>query len=206
MSLIPIMLSLEGKKVVVVGGGKVAKRKIDSLLMSKAQLTVISPNLTDELHSYYETGSIEWKQKNFTPADIEEAFLIVAATNSESVNNDVIRAVPDDRLLNAASNFQNGNVSFPAHFTRGKLTIAISTAGASPLFAKKVKKELSNQYDEKYEQYLDFLFDVRHLLKKINLSSEEKNTFLREVLSNTYLDTQKQKDMLYCMEHHRTSK
>ncbi|WP_079530438.1 NAD(P)-binding protein [Halobacillus hunanensis] len=206
MSLIPIMLSLKGKKVVVVGGGKVAKRKIDSLLMSKAQLTVVSPKLTDELNSYYETGRIEWKQKNFTPADIEEAFLIVAATNSESVNHDVIKAAPDGRLLNAASKVQDGNISFPAHFSRGRLTIAISTAGASPLFAKKVKKELSCQYDEKYEQYLDFLFDIRHLLKKTNFSSEEKNNCLREVLSNTYLDTQKQKDMLYCMEHHKTSK
>ncbi|MFD2926137.1 NAD(P)-binding protein [Halobacillus naozhouensis] len=203
MLFIPTMLNLEGKKVVVVGGGNVAKRKIDSLLMSKAQLTVVSPSLTDELISYYETGSIDWKQKNFAPADIDEAFLIIAATNSESVNNAVIKAAPGDRLLNAASNVQNGNVSFPAYFTRGKLTIAISTAGASPLFAKKVKQELSCQYNERYEQYLDFLFDVRHLLKKINLSSEEKNNYLHEVLSNTYLDSKKQKDMLHYLKHYR---
>ncbi|UOR12138.1 NAD(P)-binding protein [Halobacillus amylolyticus] len=202
MTFIPIMLDLKGRKVVVIGGGHVAKRRIDSLLDSEAFLTVISPKLIPELIHYYEEARINWEQKCFSPDDVDEAFLIIVATNNRTVNNTVVESTPSNRLINAADKADVGNVHFPAHFERGKLTVAISTHGASPLFAKKIKKDLSNQYDESYEQYLDFLFEARQLLKQSNLPHQERRNHLHEILSDEYLDPQAQKKMLHSLEHY----
>ncbi|UOQ93899.1 NAD(P)-binding protein [Halobacillus shinanisalinarum] len=202
MTLVPLMLDLKGKKVVVIGGGHVAKRRVDSLLDTEAFLTVISPKLIPELIHHHEKARIDWKQKYFSPDDVEGAFLIITATNNRTANRIVVESAPSDCLINAADEADAGNVHFPAHFERGKLTVAISTQGASPLLAKKIKKDLSCQYDERYEQYLDFLFEVRQLLKQSSFSHQERNNYLHKILSEVYLDPQTQKEMLHSLEHY----
>ncbi|WP_169823197.1 NAD(P)-binding protein [Planococcus antarcticus] len=170
MTVIPIMIDLEGKKVIVVGGGRIAERRLDSLLDNGAGMIVISSSVTPEISRWAEEGKMIWKQKSFEPTDAEDAFMIIIATDDLAVNASARKAVPPHCLVNASAKAESGNIHFPAHFKRGKLSIAVSTNGASPMLAKKIKHELKNQFDEHYEQYLEFLFNARQLLKQIQLS------------------------------------
>lgn len=197
MTVIPIMIDLGNKNVVVVGGGKIAERKLDGLLDSKASLTVISPSVTPTIQRWVEEGQIGWKQKKFEPKDAEEAFMLVIATNDPVVNAAAQKAAPPNCLVNASTEAESGNVQFPAHFNRGKLSIIVSTNGASPMLAKKIKHELQEQFDESYEQYLDFLYHARQLLKQTKLSRNTKENYLRNFLDKSFLSNEVQQHTLH---------
>ncbi|WP_185960095.1 NAD(P)-binding protein [Planococcus soli] len=196
MTVIPIMIDLEDKKVVVVGGGKIAKRKLDVLLDSGAELIVVSPTVTKEINLWAEEEKIIWKQKEFEPQDAEEAFMLVIATDSPTVNAAARKAAPSNCLVNASGEAESGNVHFPAHFKRGKLSIAVATAGASPMLAKKIKQELQMQFDESYEQYLEFLYSARQLLKQTGLPRSAKEEYLRNFLDQSFLHPEIQQQAL----------
>lgn len=196
MAVIPIMLDLQNKSIVVVGGGKIAKRRINSLLEAGAEITVVSPEILEDINDLSVKGKLTWKQKKVSTADFENAFLIIVATDDKSVNEFVIKHAPPNRLINSSFKAIDGNVHFPSHFKRGKLSIAISTNGASPLLAKKIKKDIASRYDENFEVYVDFLFEVRHILKKIDMSKHEKKRYLYEILEDHYHDTEHQKKLL----------
>lgn len=197
MTVIPIMIELEGKKVIIVGGGRIAKRKLDTLLASGALLTVISPAVTPEIAAWAEEGSIKWKQKNFEPIDAEEAFMMIIVTDDPAINRVAREAAPSNCLVNASTEAEAGNIHFPAHFKRGKLSIAVSTNGASPMLAKKIKQDLQTQFDESYEHYLEFLFEARQLLKKTPLSRSAKEEYLRGFLAESFLQEEAQQETLH---------
>lgn len=196
MTVIPIMIELENKKVVVIGGGRIAKRRLDGLFESGALLTVVSPAVTSEIAGWAEEGKITWKLKNFEPKDAEAAFMLVIATDDPTVNAAARKAAPPHCLVNASAEAEFGNVHFPAHFKRGKLSIAVSTNGASPMLAKKIKHELQNQFDTSYEQYMEFLFRARQLLKQSELSRQTREEYLREFLDESFLQVETQQQTL----------
>ncbi|EIM08057.1 precorrin-2 dehydrogenase [Planococcus antarcticus DSM 14505] len=196
MTVIPIMIDLEGKRVVIVGGGRIAERRLDSLLDNGAVMIVISPSVTPEISRWAEEGKMIWKQQSFEPTDAEDAFMIIIATDDLAVNAAARKAAPPHCLVNASAEAESGNIHFPAHFKRGKLSIAVSTNGASPMLAKKIKHELKNQFDERYEQYLEFLFNARQLLKQIQLSRSTKEEYLRAFLDESFLQSEAQQQTL----------
>lgn len=191
------MIDLKNKQAVIIGGGKVASRRIAGLLDSEAVITVISPEATDDIKNLHNENMLTWKQKNFTSSDVQDAFLVIIATNEESVNQKVKNSVPANCLVNAAHHAGAGNLHFPARLKRGNLVIAVSTNGASPMLAKKIRKELSSQYDNRYEQYLDFLLEARTLLKTIKIDKLEKENYLRDFLTDSYLQPEKQEQTLF---------
>lgn len=196
MTVVPIMVELEGKKVLVVGGGRIAKRKLDNLVDSGAKLTVISPAVVPEIAGWAAEGKIRWQQKSFEPQDAEEAFMMIIATDDAAVNRIARDAAPPHCLVNAATEAVSGTIHFPAHVKRGKLSIAISTNGASPMFAKKIKHELQLQFDERYEQYVEFLFEARQLLKYAPLSKNAKAEYLQSFLDESFLQEEAQQETL----------
>lgn len=92
----PIMLKIEQKRVLIVGGGKVATQKIDKLLEQNANVCVVSPTITDTLHNYVLNGQIQWINRTFKQEDTKDAFLVIAATNNRSVNELVKKAARKD--------------------------------------------------------------------------------------------------------------
>lgn len=196
MTVIPIMIDLEGKEVIVVGGGRIAKRKLELLLASGAVLTVISPSVMPEIDRWAAEGKIIWYQKGFAPKDAAEAFMLVIATDDPAVNAAARQAAPPYCLINASTEAESGNIHFPSHFRRGKLSIAVSTNGASPMLAKKIKQDLQTQFDESYEQYLEFLFEARQLLKHSVISKILKEEYLRRFLDESFLQLEAQQQAL----------
>ncbi|MGH2318734.1 NAD(P)-binding protein [Planococcus sp. SE5232] len=206
MTVIPIMIELAEKKVIVVGGGRIAKRKLNTLLDSGAVLTVISPAVAPEIKQWAEEGKIQWKQKNFDSKEAEEAFMMIIATDDPVVNAAAKEAAPPHCLINASTEAESGNIHFPAHLKRGKLSIAVSTNGASPMLAKKIKQDLQTQFDESYEHYLEFLFEARQLLKQTQLSKSRKEEYLRSFLAESFMQEETQQETLHELQLLATEK
>lgn len=189
----PITLKLAGKQVVVIGGGTVAERKIHNLLDTGAIITVISPAITATIQSWLVTMKINWKKKYFEDDDIRDAFLIVAATNERTVNGLVLKASRPYQLINVVDDPEGSNFFVPSTLHRGKLSISVSTSGASPGLAKKIVTELSSKYDESYEEYLDFLFETRKYIQKNIPNPEVRRAVLSEVLDEQFICLTRQK-------------
>jgi precorrin-2 dehydrogenase/sirohydrochlorin ferrochelatase len=194
--LYPMFVNLEGKSVLIIGGGKIATRKLKGLITTGAALTVISPTITREMRELIMTYSIDWQERVYRKGDLTEAHLIIAATNDRRVHQLILSEVRDWQWVNIADAAELGNVQLPAHVKRGKLTLAISTEGASPELAKKIKKDLSERYGASYESYLDFLLNCREQIKKVTINEAEKRRILRRLLDTDFQDEARQQAVL----------
>lgn len=190
----PLTVRVNGKRVVVIGGGKVAGFKIIPLLKQGADIVVISPELDANLVKLVEEKKIRWYQREYEKSDIKNAFLVVAASSDSILNEQVAEDAAENQLVNVITNPESGNVHFPAAIHRGLLNIAVSTGGASPKLAKKIRDEIANKYDETYESYLDFLYEVRVKLKDLQLEKRERNILLQEVLKSVYVQNERERE------------
>ncbi|PGU95358.1 NAD(P)-binding protein [Bacillus thuringiensis] len=190
----PLTVRVNEKRVVVIGGGKVAGFKIIPLLKQGADIVVISPELDANLVKLVEEKKICWYQREYEKSDIKNAFLVVAASSDSILNEQVAEDAAENQLVNVITNPESGNVHFPAAIHRGLLNIAVSTGGASPKLAKKIRDEIANKYDETYESYLDFLYEVRVKLKDLQLEKRERNILLQEVLKSVYVQNERERE------------
>lgn len=192
----PLMIDLSNKKVVIVGGGKVATRRTTSLLAYTNHIHVVSPTITDTLQKYLETKQITYEKKLFEPQDVENADMVIAATNQSDVNNDVGAALSKNVLFNDAGQADLGNIAFPNFLKRDKLTISVSTDGASPKLGQRIIKDLKDTYNEDYSMYIQFLYESRQYIKSLKIEPSDKQALLEQILSDKYLDEKKQQDFI----------
>ncbi|MGE7882423.1 NAD(P)-binding protein [Bacillus sp. NPDC094077] len=190
----PLTVRVDKKRVVVIGGGTVAGFKIIPLLKQGADIVVVSPELDTKLVKLVEEKKIRWYQREYEKSDIKGAFLVVAASSDAVLNEQVAEDAAENQLVNVITNPESGNVHFPAAIHRGLLNIAVSTGGASPKLAKKIRDDIANKYDETYEIYLDFLYEVRIKLKELKLEKRERNILLQEVLKSVYVQNEEKRE------------
>src|SRR6516164_4534646 len=120
MSLFPMFLKLNGRTVVVVGGGEIAAGKIDSLLQAGAKVRIVSPAVNVSVGVLVREKKVEWSEKEFAPDDLGDAFLVIAATSVPSVNEAVYRAAEARGLLcNAVDDVENCHFYYGAVVQRG---------------------------------------------------------------------------------------
>ncbi|MCC2686597.1 MAG: bifunctional precorrin-2 dehydrogenase/sirohydrochlorin ferrochelatase [Paenibacillaceae bacterium] len=157
----PVVLAIDGKRCVVVGGGRVAERKVAGLLESGARVKVVSPECTAGLAQLAADGAIEWLRRGFAPGDTAGAELVFAATDNPSVNARVAADAGGRALVNVADAPSQCTFTVPAVVEQGDLRIAISTEGQHPGFAKKVKERLQELIGPEYGEHLAFLGRIR---------------------------------------------
>ncbi len=186
MNELPVMLNLTGKHVVIVGGGRIAERKMKGLLGSGATITVVSPVINDEIRRLANQHSLILIEREVMVDDLSKAFLIITSTNSSEVNDFVVKHAGEQQLVNAAHDNGSGNVSFPANFRQGRLTISVSTGGASPLLAKEIRDELALTYDDTYREYVERLYQLRVEIKKMDLNESERKKILENELKRNF--------------------
>ncbi|PFA27606.1 precorrin-2 dehydrogenase [Bacillus cereus] len=191
----PLTVRVDKKRVVVIGGGKVAGFKIVPLLKQGADIIVISPELDANLVKLVEEKQIRWYQREYEKSDIDDAFLVVAATSDSVLNEQIAEDASANQLVNVITNPESGNVHFPAAIHRGLLNVAVSTGGASPKLAKKIRDDIANKYDENYESYLDFLYEVRIKVKELQVEKRQKNILLQEVLKSIYVQNEQKREI-----------
>lgn len=186
MSLLPVFLELTHKKVVVIGGGRMAARRVIQIIASEPDLTVVSPFITETLQQLYEDNRLIWKKRMYQFEDLKEASLIILAAGDEKVHAAVHREAPNNAFINDVMAAESGSAIFPAHIKRGRLHIAVTTGGASPKLTKKITQQLNQSFPPDYEQYVEFLYQARYLLKQTNLSHAEKQRYLESWLHEKY--------------------
>ena len=186
MKSYPIMLNIEDKAVVVVGGGLIAYRKMVGLLEAGAYVTVISPVIHSKIEQLVIENKIAWKDKLFEPDDLNSALIVIAATNSEIVNTFVASSASKNQLVNIVDNPMLSTFHVPAKLTRGDLTISVATGGASPTLSKSIRDELAVIYNDSYVDYLNFLTLSREKVKQSILDQTIKTNLLKAITNDTY--------------------
>jgi precorrin-2 dehydrogenase / sirohydrochlorin ferrochelatase len=155
MKLFPLFLNLEGRRCLVVGAGKVAESKIASLLGTDASVRVVAPEATARVRDWAKRRKIVWEQRVFQPTDLEGVFLVVAATSSTQVHEEIFAGARHQGVLcNIVDVPRLCDFYYPAVVRRGALQIAISTSGESPALAQRLRKDLERQFGPEYELWL----------------------------------------------------
>ncbi len=178
-------LKLSGRRCVVVGGGEVGLEKVEGLLACDADVTLIAPAATPELEALAAEGSIAWERRPYAGAeDLEGVFMVIASTDDTNVNI----AVYDDAerlamLVNVVDVPPLCNFILPAIVRTGPLAIAISTAGASPALAKRMKREVSELFGEEYAQLAILLNDARGWAKGTLPTYQERKAFFESIVN-----------------------
>lgn len=182
MDLFPIMVRLESRSCIVVGAGEVAAAKTTTLLGCGARVTVIAPRATDLVQQQAREGRLTWRSREFVPADLEGAFLVIAATNSPAVNEQVFRAGKERGVLcNVVDDPENCDFYYPAVVHRGALQIAISTGGHSPALAHRLRVELEQQFGPEYEQWVEQMGSERRKILARDMSDDQRRELLEQI-------------------------
>ncbi|MDQ4040950.1 MAG: bifunctional precorrin-2 dehydrogenase/sirohydrochlorin ferrochelatase [Actinomycetota bacterium] len=177
-------LRLTGRRCVVVGGGEVGLEKVEGLLACDGRVVLIAPDAVPELVSLAGEGSIEWIRREYRSGDVEATFIAIAATNDTDVN---IRVYEDAErramLVNVVDVPPLCNFILPAIVRTGALAIAISTQGASPALAKRMKREISEQFGEPYAELALILNEARGWAKDTLPTYKDRKEFFEGIVN-----------------------
>ena len=180
MKQYPVNLDVERRKCVVVGGGKVAEKKVLGLLECGAEVNVISPHLVANLKELSDKRVIKYLKRAYKPGDLKGAYLVVASTNSHKVN----RRVGEEArrlgiLVNVVSAPSLSDFSVPAVLRRGEFMLTVSTSGKSPALSRRLRMELEEAFGDEYEAFTEILGRIRKRFRDI--SPENRKRMYTEV-------------------------
>ncbi len=163
----PAFLNIYNKRCVVVGGGRVALRKVRTLLEHRANVLVISPDLCSELGQLAKSGKIRVINRNYRAGDLRGAFVSIAATDNSTTNQNVVKEAQRNAILvNVVDSSQNSTFILPSYIRRGDITIVISTAGMSPALSRKICTRLKREFGDEYASLALLTYKVRSELKR----------------------------------------
>lgn len=177
-------LKLKGRRCLVIGGGDVGLEKIEGLLLCDATVHLVAPEAMPQVASLAEEGSITWERREFRDSDLDGAFLAIAATNDTEVNISVSQGAERRAMLvNVVDVPPLCNFILPAIVRSGPLAIAISTAGASPALAKRMKREIEETYGEPYARLAVILNDHRGWAKGTLPTYQDRKEFFEGIVN-----------------------
>jgi precorrin-2 dehydrogenase/sirohydrochlorin ferrochelatase len=179
MTLYPVFLKLEHHKVLVVGGGNIAEQKLEGLLRSAADITVIAPTLNARIAQWQTEGRIHHIPQEYQSEMAQGYFLVIAATDSPAINHQVYdEGKRSGALCNAVDDPPYCDFYASALVSRGDFQIAISTAGHSPALAQRVRKKLELEYGPEYEDWITWLGRMRTAFRSVLPRTERRKELL----------------------------
>ncbi|HET9993935.1 MAG TPA: bifunctional precorrin-2 dehydrogenase/sirohydrochlorin ferrochelatase [Candidatus Acidoferrum sp.] len=179
-----MFLKLAGRPCLVAGAGSIAESKIESLIEADGKVRVVAPKATSQIRYWAEEKRIEWMARDWQQSDLDEMFLVIAATSSTEVHERIFdEATRRGVLCNIVDVPGLCHFYYPAVVQRGALQIAISTAGLSPALAQRLRKELEHQFGAEYEAWLEELGKERDKLFSVTLNPEERKRLLHDLVS-----------------------
>lgn len=185
----PIFLDVEGREVVVVGGGAVSERKIESLLRCGARVIVVAPDTTPRIDAWARDERIALHRRFYEPADVDGAMLVVASTSDPAVNG---RVAADCRaknvLVNVADNPALCDFIVPAVIESGSMQVAVSTGGSSPALARRLKADLQRTLGNEYAEVNTILGSLREGAKTALPHDSDRKRFFDSVIATGVLD------------------
>jgi siroheme synthase-like protein len=179
-------LRLGGRRCLVVGGGEVGLEKVDGLLACDGEVTLVAPSAVPELEAYAAEGSIAWERREFRDGDLDRRFLAVAATSDTDVNISVYDGAERRAMLvNVVDVPPLCSFILPAIVRTGPLAIAISTAGASPALAKRMKREIAAAFGEPYARLALLLNEARGWAKASLPTYQDRKGFFESIVNGS---------------------
>ena len=167
----PVYLNLAGKRCVIIGGGVIAQGKIGGLLQAGCRITVVSPEVTPGIRQAAQRGDIVWLERTYRPGDLEGAFIGVAATNVWHINREIYEEAERlGVLLNVVDDPDLCSFIAPSVVKREPVTLAISTGGASPALARKLRETLAQAEALEWADLADVLAQARRVVKERRLA------------------------------------
>jgi precorrin-2 dehydrogenase/sirohydrochlorin ferrochelatase len=203
----PVFLDLRKKKCVVVGGGRIAERKIRQLLQAGADITLISPALTPALAKLVQASKVKHKERRYRDGDTKNAHLVIAATSNGHLNGIIANNAPG--LANAVDMPDFCSFIMPSVLRKGPLTVAVSSSGVSPALSKTLRKDLEACIPAALPAYLAYLEKVRPKIMKalpgsIGKTVAKRSLLLKELGSPKILHLLKQKGFASARMHAET--
>lgn len=183
MVFYPINLNIANRLCLVVGGGAVAVRKIEPLLLSRARIRVVSPEACGKISDLAGIGTIEWLRREYRDGDLDGVFLVFAATSQPAVQQQIAeQAKKSGVLLNSADSPDHCDFQVPAKIRRGDLLIAVSTGGASPALSAQIKHRLYLEFGPEYGDLVDLLARIRRQVVDRSSQSETNKELFGKLL------------------------
>ena len=177
-------LKLSGRRCLVVGGGDVGLEKVEGLLACDGDVTLVAPDAIEPLQEMAAEGSIAWERRAYSPADLEGTFMVIAATSDSEVNIGIYEdAERRAMLVNVVDVPPLCNFILPAIIRTGPLAIAISTAGASPALAKRMKREIGELFGEEYATLAVLLNESRGWAKGTLPTYQDRKVFFEAIVN-----------------------
>ncbi len=166
-SLYPIFVDLHNRRIVVIGGGDVAERKVKTLLAHGAKVTVIAPEATEEINELASSGAIELERRPYEPGDLAGAAIAFSACGIPEVDDDVLAEAHERNcLVNVVDVRDKCDFYVPSLVERGPLSIAVSTQGTSPSTARDLRKRFEREFDTSWGAYLNLMGGFRALVQE----------------------------------------
>ncbi len=189
MSYLPIFMNLGGRRCLVAGGGEVGERRVAALLDAGAIVRVVSPDVTDELDRLAKSGAIEHRSRRWQSGDLEGCALAFAATDDPELNRAIAAEARSLKIpVNVADEPGLCDFIMPSVVGRGDLRIAVSTSGASPAFASRVRRDLENLVGPEYEVAVQILRAARIHLRAHERDALERARILQSLAFSDIVD------------------
>jgi precorrin-2 dehydrogenase / sirohydrochlorin ferrochelatase len=177
-------LRLRGRRCLVVGGGEIGLEKVEGLLACDGDVVLVAPEAEPELQRLADEGSLQWERREYEPSDLEGSFLVIAATDDSEQNIRIYHDAEGRAMLaNVVDVPPLCNFILPAIIRTGPLAIAISTAGASPALAKRMKREISELFGEEYARLALMLNDARGWAKGTLPTYQDRKEFFETIVN-----------------------
>lgn len=186
----PVYVDLNRRRSLVVGAGKVAARKVRSLLEAGALVRVVSPDAVEEVAELARQGKIDWQKRTFAESDLEGTFLVVGAAGDPEVNRQVYEAADSASILiNIVDEPGLCNFIVPSVIRHGEFQIAISSGGASPVLARKIREVLQSRFGPHYGELVEELSRIREGLKERLPDESKRRQFWEQLIDLDFFDS-----------------
>ncbi|MBM7557108.1 precorrin-2 dehydrogenase/sirohydrochlorin ferrochelatase family protein [Halanaerobacter jeridensis] len=187
MEQYPINLDLKNKKVLIVGGGKVASRKLKRLLTTAAEIKLVSPCLTDSIAA--QKDKIDYYQRKFVIKDLTDCFLVIVATNKPEVNKRIGQlALERNILANIVDNPELSTFTLPGLVKRGDLLLTVATGGNLPALSKQIVQKLASEFGNEYEDFLVLMSEIRPVVLNKIEDEQKRRTIFRKLADDKIIN------------------
>ena len=185
----PIYLDIENRNVVIIGGGNVCARKAGTMMNYGARVTVVSPGFTGEIEKWAREGCLKLRRKTYDESDLDDANIVIASTDDESVNTQIAADCRRRRIpVNVVDVTHLCEFIVPAIVEKGSIQIAVSTGGKSPVIARTLKEDLNRLIGPEYDEINEVLGSLRDSAKKVLPTDVDRKRFFDGIVAQGILD------------------
>jgi len=201
----PVSLNITAKTCLVIGGGNVALRKVNTLLQADGNVYIISRQLSQGLQKLVDDKRVKWIGEEINYELLKKSYLVIAATNCRDVNRQIADFCNKNSILvNVVDSLEESSFIVNSYFKQGDLTLTVTTNGKSPALAKKIKTDLMNLFGPEYALFIEILAEAREIAKNSIEDEKKRNDFFNELVRSDILQIIQEKGLEEARERVKT--